>query len=555
MSWKTIISLLFLLVFFPVSSLSQVGNGEKTFEEAAAEITEFSKLIEQIDQEKKGAKGTEARALAKQLLLAREFYRGLLWNFVDDLEQGENKGEFSGFASSHLLAESVALKKEVEKNIVASTELEEQITSGWMNYSKSGQAKLDALKSKLSKKHKALEKLYTALVKNGQKLAIMGEDASQDFAYAKPLVTRQANILSGQIGLETDKLNALERKLSAVSSESSTGKKLLDDIRAQTLLIKNEARRLQNMALLLDILKIDASIYKKRVIQSMGSFSSGIFDRKVVSHLFTEWWLQTKKWFSKQAPELLGKMVTFIIIILLAFLVASVVKKMMRRVFRRTLPDMSELAKNFIVSMSSKLLILAGLLLALSNMGVQIGPLLAGLGIMGFVIGFALQDTLSNFASGMMILVYRPYDVGDKIKSAGVKGKVSKMNLVSTTIYTSENHQLTVPNKKIWGDIIHNVTSQPQQRIDLYFRVPFSADSEKVRSAIADVVETCPHVIEDKAKSVRIHELGETDVRYLARFWVATDDLNEAQWTISEGVKKRFDEEGISLTIVESARS
>ena len=205
--------------------------------------------------------------------------------------------------------------------------------------------------------------------------------------------------------------------------------------------------------------------------------------------------------------------------------------------------------------MSSKLLILAGLLLALSNLGVQIGPVLAGLGIMGFVVGFALQDTLSNFASGMMILIYRPYDVGDKIKSAGVKGKVSQMNLVSTTIYTSENHQLTVPNKKIWGDIIHNVTSQPLQRLDLFFKVPFSADSEAVRLAIADVVDNCPTVVDDKARSVRIHELGETDVKYLARFWVATDDLNETQWAISEGVKKRFDEEGISLTIVESAKS
>lgn len=287
----------------------------------------------------------------------------------------------------------------------------------------------------------------------------------------------------------------------------------------------------------------------------MGSFSRGIFDRKVISHLFTEWWLQTKKWFSRQAPELLGKAATFVIIIMLALIIAVIIKTMMRRVFQKTLPDMSELAKDFIVSMSSKLLILTGLLLALSNIGVQIGPLLAGLGIMGFVIGFALQDTLSNFASGMMILIYRPYDVGDEIKTTGVNGKVSKMNLVSTTIYTSENHQLTVPNKKIWGDIIHNVTSQPMQRIDLFFRVPFSADSETVQSAIADIVENCPQVIEDKAKSIRIHELGETDVKYLARFWATTDDLNEAQWAISEGVKKRFDEEGISLTIVDSAKS
>ena len=550
----TVVSLL-LLITFPHSVLSQETTDEKPLKKAAEEITFFADLIEQVNSEKKEAKGTEARALTKQLLLIQEIYRSLLWNFAGDLQQAENKAEFSEFISSHLIKESEVLKKEIEKNFSKMADLDEKIVTGWNNYTKSGRARLAAFTSKLSKKHKEQEKLYSALVKNAQKLTDLGQDASQDFSFAKPLIKKHADMLSGLIGLEKDKLTLLEKKLSAVSSESADGKKLLSDIRAQNLRIQNEASRLKSMAVLLDSLEVDASLYQKRVIQSIGSFSSGIFDRKVVSHLFTEWWLNTKKWLLKQAPELVGKTATFILIILLSFFIAILIKRMLRRIFKRTLPDMSELAKNFIVSMSSKLLILAGLLFALSNLGIQIGPVLAGLGIMGFVVGFALQDTLSNFASGMMILIYRPYDVGDKIKSAGVKGKVSKMNLVSTTIYTSENHQLTVPNKKIWGDIIHNVTSQPLQRLDLFFRVPFSADSEAVRSAIADVVDNCPTVVDDKTRSVRIHELGETDVKYLARFWVATDDLNETQWAISEGVKKRFDEEGISLTIVEGTKA
>jgi small conductance mechanosensitive channel len=90
---------------------------------------------------------------------------------------------------------------------------------------------------------------------------------------------------------------------------------------------------------------------------------------------------------------------------------------------------------------------------ALSQLGIQLGPVLAGLGIAGFIVGFALQDTLSNFAAGLMILIYRPYDVGDAVEAGGVMGTVKAMNLVSTTIATWDNQKLVVPNGKIWGDV------------------------------------------------------------------------------------------------------
>lgn len=543
----------FFVILLPFGATCQEGTETAALNQTAEELQALSALIKKVGEEKKQTKGTEARALGKQQILARQYYRDLLWKFVDDLDTVQNKADFTEFATTRLVQESEALKGEIDKGLAAVAVLEEKITADLDNYTKAGQARLAALHSRLNKKQKAQEKLYAALVKNAKKLNRAGENGGQDLILATSLVTKQADLLSGQIGLEQDTLTAIEKKLSVVSSESKAGQELLTKLRSQDLLIQTTARRLQSMADLLEAMEEDGSLYHKRAIQSSGRISGDIFDRKVISHLFNEWWLNTKKRIAKQGPELLGKTTTFLVILLIAYLLAAITRRMLGRIFQRTLPEMSELAKNFIVSMSSKLLILAGLLLALSNVGVQIGPILAGLGIMGFVVGFALQDTLSNFAAGMMILIYRPFDVGDKIKSAGVKGKVSKMNLVSTTIYTSENHQLTIPNKKIWGDIIHNITSQPLQRLDLHFSVPFNADSAVVQAAIADVVAACPHVIEDKAQSVRIHELGETVVKYLARFWVRTEDSNEAQWAVSEGVKTRFDQEDISLLIVEAA--
>lgn len=550
---KTVCIFFFLQIIFCSISLAEDVDKEQLLKESAAELTTFTGMISKVKQEKDSAKALEKKALAKQLRLIQETYRGLLWGFVDNLDG--KKSKHAEFASSLLLTEAKVIKKDIESTSKTVAALEDDISAVWGNYWKSGRDKLAALQKKLRKKRKLQEQLYSDLIKNADKLGQLGGDSAKEVAFAKPLITKQANMLAGSIGLEKDKLALLEKNLSGVPTDSSTGKKLLTDIRMQNIRIRDNARRLQSMALLLEKVNEDASIYKKSVVQSSGNLGSGLFNRKVLSHLITEWWLETKKWFTKRAPEYLGHVISFIVILLLTFAVAFLVKKMIRKLFKTTFPEMSELAKNFVISMSSKLVILVGILLALSNMGIQIGPLLAGLGIMGFVIGFALQDTLSNFASGMMILIYRPYDVGDKIKSAGVKGKVSKMNLVSTTIFTQENHQLTVPNKKIWGDIIHNVTSQPQQRIDLYFKVPFNADTEQVKGIIEEEVKSCAHVIQSKEKSVRVHELGEIDVKYLARFWVVTDDLNEAQWAISEGVKQRFDKAGISLMIIEAAKA
>ena len=114
--------------------------------------------------------------------------------------------------------------------------------------------------------------------------------------------------------------------------------------------------------------------------------------------------------------------------------------------------------QDFFVSIASKAVVFIGLLIALSQIGIELAPLLTGFGVAGVIIGFALQDTLSNFASGLMILIYRPYDVGDMVKVAGVQGTVKDMSLVSTTVQTIDNQRLVIPNNKIWGDVINNIT-------------------------------------------------------------------------------------------------
>jgi small conductance mechanosensitive channel len=191
--------------------------------------------------------------------------------------------------------------------------------------------------------------------------------------------------------------------------------------------------------------------------------------------------------------------------------------------------------------------LIIGILLGLSQVGISLGPLLAGLGVAGFVIGFALQDSLSNFASGMMILSYRPFDVGDVVEAGGVFGKVSHMSLVNTTIMTFDNQTLVVPNNKIWGDVIKNVTSQRTRRVDLVFGISYSDDIPRTEALLREILAADERVLTDPEPMVRLNELADSSVNFIVRPWVKTDDYWDVYWDVTREVKLRFDEADVSI--------
>jgi small conductance mechanosensitive channel len=200
-----------------------------------------------------------------------------------------------------------------------------------------------------------------------------------------------------------------------------------------------------------------------------------------------------------------------------------------------------------IASATGNIVLLFGLLVALSQIGVSLGPLLAGLGVVGFIVGFALQDTLSNFAAGMMILVYRPYDVGDMIEGGGVFGRVNQMSLVSTTILTIDNETLVVPNRSIWGNVIKNVTAQDKRRVDMTFGISYTDDIPHAETVLMAILQDHDLVLKDPEPIVRLHKLGESSVDFVVRPWVRTDDYWDVYWDVTREVKMRFDREGISI--------
>jgi len=154
---------------------------------------------------------------------------------------------------------------------------------------------------------------------------------------------------------------------------------------------------------------------------------------------------------------------------------------------------------------------------------------------------------LSNFASGMLILLYRPFDVGDVVEAGGVQGKVRSMSLVNTTIMTFDNQALVVPNNLIWQTVIKNVTVQKTRRVDLVFGISYGDDIEHAERVFHEIVDKHEKVLAAPEPMIHLHELADSSVNFIVRPWVRTDDYWDVYWDITRSVKLRLDEEGISI--------
>jgi small conductance mechanosensitive channel len=188
-----------------------------------------------------------------------------------------------------------------------------------------------------------------------------------------------------------------------------------------------------------------------------------------------------------------------------------------------------------------------GFVVALSALEVNIAPLLAAIGAAGFVIGLALQGTLSNFASGLLILFYRPFDVGDVIDAGGVSGIVDSVSLVSTHIRTFDNKMMIVPNNDIWGGTITNATASETRRVDMVFGIGYDDDVDIAKGILERIVNEHPLVLDDPAPVIQLNELGDSSVNFICRPWAKNSDYWKVYWDITRSVKQEFDRTGISI--------
>lgn len=239
------------------------------------------------------------------------------------------------------------------------------------------------------------------------------------------------------------------------------------------------------------------------------------------------------------------KVIGAIVILLVGRIGAGIARRITRRALERYKVDASIVS--FTASLMYFLVITFAVLAALAKFGVETASFIAVMGAAGFAIGFALQGSLGNFASGILILVLRPFRVGDVIDAAGVVGKVTAIHLFTTEFATADNIKILVPNSKIYGDVIKNITAHDTRRLDLVIGIGYDSSMKKARELLAKILSEEARVLGEPAPQIAVAELADSSVNFVVRPWVKKEDYWSVKFDLTEKIKEVFDENGIEI--------
>lgn len=226
-------------------------------------------------------------------------------------------------------------------------------------------------------------------------------------------------------------------------------------------------------------------------------------------------------------------------------IVVGIIVKILRKIFNRMGTD--PILANFVCSIASALLTLVVVIAALQRLGVDTTSLVALIGAAGLAIGLSLQDSLKNFAAGVMIILFRPFKTGDFVEVSGISGTVEDVSIFSSRLRTGDNRQIIVPNGAIYGDNIINYSAKATRRIDLVFGIGYDDDLLKAKNIIADIMAADERILKDPEAGIAVGELADSSVNINTRPWVKSGDYWAVRADLLEKIKLAFDEQGISI--------
>ena len=239
------------------------------------------------------------------------------------------------------------------------------------------------------------------------------------------------------------------------------------------------------------------------------------------------------------------RIVTALAIFVIGRWLARMLVKGVERLMKRAKLD--EMLIKFLGNIAYTLLLIIVVLAALEQLGVKTTSALAIIGAAGLAIGLSLQSSLSNFAAGVMLIIFRPFKVGDFVEAGGTSGVVEMINIFSTTMRTGDNREVMVPNGQIYGSTIINYSARDTRRIDLVFGIGYDDDIRKAKELIEQTIQADERILGDPAPTIMLLELADSSVNIAARPWVNTPDYWTVRADLMENVKAAFDANDISI--------
>ncbi len=239
------------------------------------------------------------------------------------------------------------------------------------------------------------------------------------------------------------------------------------------------------------------------------------------------------------------KVVGAILILIIGRIVAGWVRRLFRKILTKR--EVAPAIVGFVSSFSYFLVMTFTVLAMLSKFGIQTASFVAVLGAAGFAVGFALQGSLANFAAGIMLLVFRPFKIGDFVEVGGVSGTVKDLRLFTTVMNTPDNVRIIMPNGKIFGDTIKNYSAEDLRRVDMVIGIGYGSSIEDAIATMSDMLKDDSRILAEPAPQIAVAELADSSVNLVVRPWVKKDDYWAVKFDFTEGVKKAFDAKGIEI--------
>jgi small conductance mechanosensitive channel len=239
------------------------------------------------------------------------------------------------------------------------------------------------------------------------------------------------------------------------------------------------------------------------------------------------------------------KILAALAIFLIGRMVAKTVCGVVGKQLKTRLND--ETMVSFVMSVAYAICMILVVIASLGHLGVQTASLIAVLGAAGFAVGLALQGSLANFAAGVLLIIFKPFKIGDYIEAGGTAGTVEEIGVFATILKSPDNKKIIVPNGKMNNDNIVNYSAKSERRVDMVASVSYSDDLDKVRKVLEEILAEDDRILEEPAPKIAVQALADSSVNFVVRPWVKSADYWNVFFDTQEKIKKRFDKEGITI--------
>jgi len=252
------------------------------------------------------------------------------------------------------------------------------------------------------------------------------------------------------------------------------------------------------------------------------------------------------EWIAEKGIDFAMNLVIAVVILLLGWLAIKVIDALVRKAILRGKAK-NALFVNFVCAVVSKVCWAILLVTVAGRLGVNVGPLIAGLGVTGFILGFAFQESLGNLASGMMIAINEPFKVGDFINAGGIEGVVRELDMMATILTTGDNKKVVLPNKSVWGSPITNYSAMETRRVDVAVGIAYGTDIGKAKEVALETLRAIPGALDTPAPMAEVSRLDDSAVVLTLRVWSKNSDYWPVYFAAQQRVKEAFDNAGVKI--------